>query len=203
MAKAQEKPGQQAGRAASAVPLPLSAEHRLLTRREVAVELERTLTAVKGLERIGRLQSVVGQDRIRRYPLAHVLELKRTLPRRPQAAIAQEAEQAAQVFTLLDGGVHPVEIVKQLRAHPDAVELLQSQWARMRGESVLNAKDRATLNALVLEGPEITDTASLIEAFATSLQAAGNRKRCGRCKIEPARICDGCAKNVDKVRSDG
>ncbi len=49
----------------------------------------------------------------------------------------ENGELAADVFTLLDEGVHPVEGVKRMRRLPSVVESLHAQWSRMKGHLLI------------------------------------------------------------------
>ncbi len=100
---------------------------------------------------------------------------------------------AADVFGLLDEGVGAVDVVKRLRVHPDTIEALHGQWARMRGSIVLS---RAQLNDIAEDdgyagAVPIRDAQTLIASFKASADQA--RAFCMVCTTEGALLCVGCA----------
>ncbi len=106
----------------------------------------------------------------------------------PSAANAN-GDVAAEIFDRLDRAVHPVEIVKELRVHPDVVNGFVAQWAAMRKATSLTADEgRAVARALgvigVLPGSQLE--ANIKRAIGRA------RSICRGCEENRATQCDEC-----------
>jgi hypothetical protein len=128
-----------------------------MTRARVAEVLGRSISGVRHLEERGALVPTVGPGGVRLFDVEAVEAVKRTTRsvRIRSAPDAVDGEQAAEVFTLLDEHVHPVAIVRQTKIHPDAIEKLHAQHARMRGGHTVAAGDTAP-RCTLCDGPAAT-----------------------------------------------
>lgn len=105
-------------------------------------------------------------------------------------------EVAADVFTLFDEHVHPVDVIKQLRLAPKLVESLHQHWTRMRGMLVLSHQATAAICEMLRDG----ETLPLPERDAELLELAkkwvheSSPHTCVQCKSDSAEFCRPCAK---------
>jgi hypothetical protein len=105
-------------------------------------------------------------------------------------------EVAADVFTLLDEHVHPVDVIKQLRLAPKLVESLHQHWTRMRGMLVLSHQTTAAICEMLRDGeplPLPERDADLLE-LAKKWVHESSPHTCVQCKGDSAEFCRACAK---------
>jgi hypothetical protein len=106
---------------------------------------------------------------------------------------------AAEVFTLLDEGAHPTEIVKRLRLVPDVVVALHEQWARMQGGFAVNRDDARSLALTAKTRQPATSGSELVEqidARFVELLGLGGAPRCKYCGDPAACVCKHCILDV-------
>lgn len=114
-----------------------------------------------------------------------------------KAPPATDGEIAAEVFTLLDDGVNPVDVVKRTRIAPDVVEHLQTQWARMRQALLLPSDVRARMETLVLgeeDAPSSEWAFKTARDLETAIAKAVAPTECASCDKNVASLCRACAK---------
>jgi hypothetical protein len=168
-----------------------------ITRAEMARALGKSKTTVRRWEESGKLKPVKNEHGVNLFRPEDALTLNggarvRTLPKAravvPGAANAS-SELAAEIFERLDRGIHAVEIVKELRAHPDVVEGFAGRWARLRRALLLTHADVRTLEKALsvdyLQRP--SDLVSLLEA-----RLKAERRSCTACKESRAVLCKDC-----------
>jgi DNA-binding transcriptional MerR regulator len=117
---------------------------RGLTRPQAAERLGISVWTLRELEKAGKIVPDVGHKpgEQRRYSLLTIAEyLKSTGRRAPSAPLQRRTakeglddETAAEVFTALVNGKSKIEIVTYLRVHPEQVEKLALQFAKMKRE---------------------------------------------------------------------
>jgi len=91
---------------------------------------------------------------------------------------ATSGDVAADVFTDLDDGLSPVEIVKRRRYPPDAVKALVAQHAEFSGGLVLPADDvRALCQAVGVESEDLARKLRSVVAFLQGTVLAANAAR--------------------------
>lgn len=143
------------------------------------------------------LQPVVGPDGVHRFDEAEVRAVTVTL--RARSAVAalgpSTGDVAADVFTLLDESVHPIEIVKRLRVPPDVVVGLHEQWARMRGGFTVSLDD-ARHFGLVARARRPTSAEMALAQLRARVQTLTKMRqgtsRCHSCGDQTASICEAC-----------
>jgi hypothetical protein len=114
-----------------------------------------------------------------------------------RAPVASDGEIAADVFTLLDDGVNPVDVVKRTRIAPDVVEHLQTQWARMRQALLLPSEIRARVEAVLLgeeDAPSDGWAFKTARDLETAIAKAVAPTECASCDKNVASLCRACAK---------
>ncbi len=164
-----------------------------LTRSQVAKEIGRSLATVRRMEQGNVLTPTVGPGGVRLFAAEQVETIKRTRIRAVHASTDADGPTAAEVFTLLDEQVHAVDIVKRLQVHPDIVESLHEEWARLRGGFVVTPDVRKQLEGVDLLGWEpIADAETLLVAVRGTVE--GSQRSCARCSKRPARICGDCSR---------
>jgi len=180
--------------ASAAVVTPASG--KLLKRAEAARVLGVSVSTLRRRE--GELlRPIVGPDGVHMFDEAQVRAVTVTLRGRATlAAMGPSAgDTAADVFTLLDDGVHPVEIVKRLRLTPDVVVALQDQWSRMRGGFTVGPDQAAVLGRLARSRVPTTAAvavAALRARVETLLRMRQGSASCWACGHQTASICEAC-----------
>lgn len=113
--------------------------------------------------------------------------------RRPLGA--RDAELAAKVFDRLRQDVRTTDIVRELRVHPDVVEALHAQWARMQRSIVISGDTLVAICAIPgYMGPgEIDSDRVLLQALQESLEAAP--RLCRGCRTSSAAFCRRCVEH--------
>ena len=169
---------------------------KLMKRAEAARVLGMSVSSLRRRE--GELiKPIVGPDGVHMFDEAQVRAVTVTLRGRATlAAMGPSAgETAADVFTLLDDGVHPVEIVKRLRLTPDVVVALQDQWSRMRGGFTVGPEHAADLGRLARSRAPTTASAAVAALRArveTLLRMRQGSASCWACGHQTASICEAC-----------
>jgi hypothetical protein len=113
-----------------------------LTRTEVARRLGVSLTTLRRME--GKtLHPETGPGGVRFFDQHEVEAVEVTYRRVRSRQVTREqgpdGDEAAEVFELLDRGLHPIEVVKQLRIAPERVASLHGSWARLKRTSSTGA----------------------------------------------------------------
>lgn len=167
----------------------------LLTRGGAAKALGVSLAMVRKWERLGALEplKLAGIN----YHNERDIELFRAKRQGKPRRVSNENNVSANVFDLLAKNTSPIDIVRKLRVHPDIVEGLHHQWARMSGSLVWEPKELETLAALVggmkpRSAAECVDRVSK-HVIAVAARASADASRCAVCRSDPARFCGGCA----------
>lgn len=190
MSEATKRRGPAAETAATATPAT-----KLLRRAEAARLLGMSVSTLRRREG-DVLHPIVGEDGVHLFDEAHVRSVSVTLRgREALGALERSGDTAAEVFTLLDEGVHPVDIVKRLRHSPDIVTALRGQWARMRGGFVVTADEAAELGRLARSGKLASATAAIaaLHGRVTALQQMRQGSAtCAMCGDRTASICEPC-----------
>jgi len=132
---------------------------RLLGRTEAAERLGVSLSTVRRSEERGLLRAVVGEDGVHRVDAQQVetLTLTRSSTRVNGPSVQPTAisgQLTSEVFTLLEQGVHPVEICIRMSLPAELVKGLQGQSASMRDTLVLTKQDQAEIGTSAKTTPE-------------------------------------------------
>ncbi|HVW25472.1 MAG TPA: hypothetical protein VHC69_08875 [Polyangiaceae bacterium] len=119
---------------------------KLLKRSEAAKLLGMSVSTLRRREG-DLIRPVVDANGVHRFAESELRAVMVTIRHRETVArLGSDAgDIAADVFTLLDEGAHPAEIVKQLREAPETIMALHEQWARMRGGFVVLEDDARSL----------------------------------------------------------
>ena len=170
---------------------------RLLKRSEAAKLLGMSVSSLRRRE--GDLvRPIVGPDGVHLFDEAEIRSVS-VVVRRGQAVAtlgASAGDVAAEVFTLLDEGEHPVEIVKRLHLAPDVVVALQAQWAEMRSGFILSAEQAGELALAVRSqvphsgARAVADVRTFVDRLHRSRSGSA---RCQLCGGNAACVCEPCA----------
>lgn len=169
---------------------------KLVKRAEAARMLGMSVSTLRRREG-DVLTPIVGPDGVHLFDETEVRAVMVTV--RGSAALAamgpSAGDIAADVFTLLDDDVHPVEIVRRLRLTPDLVIALHGQWAAMRGGFTLGPDQALELGGLSREGTP-TSAADAIRALRNridglTLMRQGSAE-CRWCRDKTASVCEVC-----------
>ena len=190
MSEGTQKRGPAAETAVMATPAT-----KLLRRTEAARLLDMSVSTLRRRE--GEvLHPIVGENGVHLFDEAQVRSVSITLRGREAiGALGGSGETAAEVFTLLDEGEHPVDIVKRLRLSPDVVTALHGQWARMRGGFVVTADEAAELSRVARSGKLGNATAAIAALHgrvSILQQMRQGSATCAMCGDRTASICDPC-----------
>jgi hypothetical protein len=167
-----------------------------LTRGAVCKALRIGKTTLRRWEDKGKARPVTNANGVKLYPReeaerltggVRVAPLPKARALVPNAA-SSDGEVAAKIFDRLDRAVHPVEIVKELRIHPDIVEGFVARWQRMRRTIVLIGSDVTAL-AKALQC-EVSDSRELLAAAQNLAERA--RLRCEHCEGARPTVCRAC-----------
>lgn len=166
-----------------------SSPDNLLKRSETARRLGVSTTTLRRME--GRvLTPEIGPDGVHRFRESHVRELVMQRETAPSPE-RYDGAMAAQVFELLDQGVHPVDVVKQLALDPRAVEAIHEQWASMRGAFVVTGEVARRIEAIPwIFGMRPMRTG---KDLLFNLEAVDSRI-CERCHDAVATLCAQCVR---------
>jgi hypothetical protein len=167
---------------------------RMLTRVQVAKALGCSHSLVRKMEKAGKLP-VYEVDGVHVFATRDV-ELLRVHRVRAKGlqGVHVEGELAAEVFALLASGVGVVEIVGRMRVHPDVVESVAAQHARMTAAVLLDASTLDQLRAL-LPANEVAELRARTpaELLAQMQRAVAAAHLCRVCSDATARFCGSCA----------
>jgi hypothetical protein len=174
---------------------PSASSGKLVKRAEAARMLGMSVSTLRRRE--GELVNpIIGPDGVHLFDEAELRSVSVTI--RHSRAVASigpgSGDVAAHVFALLDEGVHPVEIVKNLRLPPDVVMALQDQWARMR-EGFVVSHEQASDLALLARGRVAKSAAEAIDTLRARIAALlrlGGSSKCRFCGDQSACICERC-----------
>jgi hypothetical protein len=100
-----------------------------------------------------------------------------------------DGDMAAEIFDRLERNVHPVDIVKELRVHPDVVAGFVELWARMRDTIIVAPEDITALEA-VRGLRRLTSGADLAVRVAAVMKRAPSG--CKHCGLSAAVYCQPC-----------
>ncbi len=167
---------------------------RLLRRAETARLLGVSKSTLRRMEG-EQLEPVVGPKNVRLFEEEKVHAL--VVTRRTSAGEVRAAgDMAADAFELFDKGVHPVDVVKQLRIAPAVLESLHQHWARLRGLLVLSHETTAVMCNMLCEGEQQAHpkTDADLLAFTKKWVQDVSTRMCEQCRDEPAEFCRNCAK---------
>lgn len=141
------------------------------------------------------IEPVVGPKNERLFHQEQIQALVMT--RRTSMHEAQSTDDvAADVFTLFDEQIHPVDVIKRMRLAPKVVESLHHQWTRMRGMLVLSHQTTAAICEMLREGesmPLPERDSELLELTKKWVYESSPRT-CAQCKNDSAEFCRACAK---------
>jgi hypothetical protein len=171
------------------------ASGKLVKRAEAARMLGMSVSTLRRQE--GRLVSpIVGPDGVHLFDESEIRSVSVTVRHKQAIASSGPAagEIAAEVFTLLDERVHPVEIVKRLQLTPQVVVDLHEQWAQMRGGLVLNSDEVRDL-AGSTRAPRAVSGRDLVGRVRTRVDALLRLKgspACRFCRENAACACERC-----------
>lgn len=166
---------------------------RMLTRVQVARALGCSVSYVRKLEANGRLP-VYEVDGVHVYVTRDV-ELLRVQRAKTKGlrGVHAEGELAAEIFALLASGAGVVDVIRELRVHPDVVEHVAAQHARMTAAVVVDAATLDALRSLLPAGDErnrrATDGAELLVQMQSAVAIA---HPCRGCNDATARFCASC-----------
>lgn len=169
---------------------------RLIRRTEAARMLKMSVSTLRRYEH--QRHPTVGPDGVHLFDEVELRSAAITISRRRAIATmgASAGDVAADVFTLLDGGTHPVEIVKQLRVAPDVVAALLEQWTQMRGGFFVSKDEAFELGCISRRhqprtaGAAIADLRRYVEQLKQSKRGS---TQCQCCLQVTASICEPCA----------
>jgi hypothetical protein len=182
-----ERTGEVAPNAAVAVP-----SGKLLGRTEAARVIGVSKTTFRRRFEGTVLKPEVGVDGVHRFREERVRELviQRSGTASPDA---YDGAMAAEVFSLLDEGVHPVDVVKRLALDPRAVEAIHRQWASMRDTFIVTGNEAREIEALpwVAGSRPIRDGRQLVESLSDA-----DPRLCAKCQDDHAAVCVKCASGM-------
>ncbi|HKP64474.1 MAG TPA: hypothetical protein VJV78_47375 [Polyangiales bacterium] len=169
---------------------------KLIRRAEAARLLGVSVSTLRRREG-NELQPIVGPDGVHMFDESEVRSVMVTV-RRTQTSTtlgSSAGHIAAEVFSLLDAGEHPVEIVKQLKLPPDQVVALRDQWSEMRGGFIVSAREAAEFGRLARASTPKA-AASALAQLRHRLEAITEMRRgsakCCVCGDATASICEPC-----------
>lgn len=127
-----------------AVTGPAQSGGKLLRRAEAARLLQVSVSTLRRMDE--RLEPFVDEQGVHYYDARRIeaarATVKQTVTTKLHDPHGIDGEIAASAFDIFEQGRGAVDAVRELRAHPDAIERLFKQWARMK-------------NSLVLDGDEL------------------------------------------------
>jgi hypothetical protein len=167
---------------------------KLLGRAAAARLLGVSKTTLRRMEG-DAIEPVVGPKNERLFHQEQIQALVMT--RRTSVQETQPTDEvAADVFTLFDEQVHPVDVIKQMRLAPKLVESLHQQWARMRGMLVLSHQTTAAICEMLRDGEPLPLPEGNVELLELTKKwvCEASPRTCVQCKGDSAEFCRACAK---------
>lgn len=178
----------------------------MLTRAEMSKTLGISKTTLRRWEDKGKLKPIVDPAGVHLFRKQDALALNggKPIERLPKArALVPSAanaggELAAEIYDRLDRQVHPVDIVKELRVHPDVVNGFASLWSTMRNVLMVPSDERVALERLlrmngVGKGPDLVGNVK--KALANA------RTPCRGCEESRPIYCKDCVnQHVARVK---
>lgn len=169
---------------------------KLLKRADAARILGMSVSSLRRREGT-MLTPIIDDDGVHLFDEAEVEAVRLTLRRTTGVADdeTRAGETAANVFTLLDEGVHPVDVVKQLRLPPTAVLALHTQWADMRQSFIVTRAQAVELSSATRTTPATTFSSlsnEMRKRQATLTRMRQGSSRCHVCRELTASICASC-----------
>ncbi len=156
-----------------------------LTRTQVARALGITISGVRRLE--GTKIPVHNRDGVHLFDARDVETFR---VRRTVKGPMPEGLAAAEVFALIDDNVRAVDIVKRLQIHPDVVEALARQHARMCGAVLLEPVQLEELTRIAKVGPAPRTAGDVLGLMRAAVESS---HACAACKSDAARFCADCS----------
>jgi hypothetical protein len=180
---------ERSGEVAADAPLALPTG-KLLGRTEAARAIGVSKTTFRRRFEGTVLKPEVGTDGVHRFREERVRELVIQRSATTESPDAYDGTMAAEVFSLLDDGVHPVNVVKRLALDPRAVEAIHRQWASMRDTFVVTGSEAREIESLpwVAGRRPILDGRQLVESLSDA-----DPRLCAKCQDEHAALCIKCA----------
>lgn len=178
--------------------MPTAVPNGSLTRSKVARRLGVSVTTLRRMEGT-LLHPQTGEGGVRMFDADEVEAAVIRVRRRERPEEPETGAVAAEVFTLFDDGVHPVDVIKKLLLAPNVVESLHTRWTRMQGHLVIPVEIRLQLESDLVgerpgpEGWEIDSPAALREKIVEMLAP----HPCSRCQDGAAYLCRACAKAIE------
>jgi hypothetical protein len=168
-----------------------------LTRAELAATCGVSKSTIRRWEEKGKIKPRIDERGVHRFPVEDVRALigDRPVKRLPQArtylptAANASGELAAEIFSHLDKGMHPVDIVQKVPVNPDVLEGLITRYLRWRKGAVLTGVQVAAMSKAMgveLVGPGIDFIRRVQEVMKYF------RRPCVGCKRGRPRYCAGC-----------
>jgi len=169
---------------------------KLIRRAEAARLLGVSVSTLRRREG-NELQPIVGPDGVHMFDESEVRSVMVTVRRTQTTSTSgtSAGHVAAEVFTLLDAGEHPAEIVKLLKLLPEQVIALRERWSEMRGGFAVTAAQAVELGRLARANAPKDATIALAQlrhrVDAITQMRRGSAKCCV-CGDATASICDQC-----------
>ena len=169
---------------------------KLVKRAEAARMLGMSVSTLRRREG-DVLKPIVGPNGVHLFDETEVRAVMVTVRGRAglSALGPSSGETAAEVFTLLDEGAHPVEIVKRLCLAPDVVIALLDQWTEMRGGFTVSARQAIELRRLCRANTKANAAAALSDLrqrIHGLTQMRAGSAQCFSCTDMTASICEVC-----------
>jgi hypothetical protein len=183
--------------ASTELPAGMPSSGRLLKRAEAARLLGVSVSTLRRREGAD-LTPIVDADGVHMFDESEVRSVMVTVRQRKSvhALGASSGDVAADVFTLLDAGEHPVDIVKQLRVAPDAVVALYEQWVVMRGGFTVSAEQAVELGRLAGSRMTATNASAAIAQVDDRIDELTRMRsgsaKCCVCGHTTASMCEAC-----------
>lgn len=122
---------------------PTQSGSKLLRRAEAAKMLDVSVSTLRRMDE--RLEPFVDEQGVHLYDPRRIeavrATIKQTVTTKMHDPYGIDGEMAASAFEIFEQGRGAVDAVRELRAHPDAIERLFKQWARMKNALVLDGNN--------------------------------------------------------------
>lgn len=119
-------------------------------------------------------------------------------PPPPAPSAVFDVDTSTRVFSALNAGKNPADVVAELQVHAYQVRAIYAVWVELRGCMSLSKEQVDRLNLLPIERFPIMDSEDLVK----SLEAHANKLKnanCHSCQKRPRAYCREC---VDKILKD-